>query len=133
VETKKATENAPVTAIDFHLDGAFMGADVKTLNIWLALSECGENAPGLDVVPRRIDSVVTHDDALTDWTVTDGVAQGCARSVSPVFRPGDALLFDHLMLHRTGLRPGMTEDRYAIETWFGALSAYPPGLNAVPY
>ena len=133
VETKKTLENTPVTAIDFHQDGAFMGADVKTLNIWLALSECGENAPGLDLVPRRLSGVITHDDALTDWTVTDPVARDCAKPVSPLFHPGDALLFDHLMLHRTGLRPGMTEDRYAIETWLGAASAYPPGLNAVPY
>jgi hypothetical protein len=47
--------------------------------------------------------------------------------VRPRFEPGDALLFDHLMLHRTASEPSMTKRRYAIETWFFAPSAYPDG------
>ena len=43
----------------------------------------------------------------------------------PIFEPGDALLFDHLCLHRTAVGPGMTEDRYATETWSFAPSVYP--------
>ena len=38
--------------------------------------------------------------------------------VSPVFEPGDAVFFDQFLLHRTGIKPGMTEDRYALESWF---------------
>ena len=34
----------------WHQDGKFMG-EVKALNLWLSLSECGEQAPGLDLVP----------------------------------------------------------------------------------
>ncbi len=34
----------------WHQDGAFMGADIRSLNVWLALSHCGDDAPGLDVV-----------------------------------------------------------------------------------
>ena len=41
------------------------------------------------------------------------------------FLPGDALLFDHLFLHRTGAPPGIRKPRYAIESWFFAPSAYP--------
>jgi hypothetical protein len=37
------------------------------------------------------------------------------------------LLFDDLFLHRTAVDPAMTRDRYAIETWFFAPSAYPAG------
>ena len=36
----------------WHQDGAFMG-DVRALNLWLSLSRCGDEAPGLDIVPRR--------------------------------------------------------------------------------
>ena len=32
--------------------------DVRALNVWLSLSHCGDVAPGLDIVPRRIDHVV---------------------------------------------------------------------------
>ena len=49
------------------------------------------------------------------------------RSCSPEFSPGDALLFDHLFLHRTGVAPGMTRERWAIETWFFAPSTLPRG------
>ena len=47
-------------------------------------------------------------------------------------RPGDAVLFDHLLLHRTGVDPSMTATRYATETWFFAPSAYPDPLKQVP-
>ena len=36
-----------------HQDGAFMG-DVRALNLWLSLSRCGDEAPGLDIVLRRL-------------------------------------------------------------------------------
>ena len=38
----------------WHQDGAFMG-EVRSLNLWLSLSRCGDEAPGLDIVPRRLD------------------------------------------------------------------------------
>ena len=49
------------------------------------------------------------------------------RSCDQSSAPGDALLFDHLFLHRTGVAPGMTRERYAIESWFFAPSSYPEG------
>ena len=49
----------------WHQDGAFMG-DVRALNLWLSLSRCGDESPGLDIVPRRLDQMVatTTDEAL---------------------------------------------------------------------
>ena len=41
----------------WHQDGAFMG-DVRALNLWLSLSRCGDESPGLDIVPRRLDDLV---------------------------------------------------------------------------
>ena len=43
----------------------------------------------------------------------------------PVFEPGDALLFDNMLLHRTAADATMTQARYAIESWFFAPSRYP--------
>jgi hypothetical protein len=113
----------------WHQDGAFLGADILSLNVWLALSECGDHAPGLDIVPRRLGGVLPRDErAQFDWSVSEvGVveAAGAVGIVRPSFEPGDALLFDHLLLHRTGADASMVSDRYAIESWFFAPSSYP--------
>jgi hypothetical protein len=66
--------------------------------------------------------------ALFPWSVADDVVEGLAEPaplIRPEFEPGDAMLFDHLCLHRTAIGPEMTRERYAIETWFFGPSAYP--------
>lgn len=113
----------------WHQDGAFMG-DVRSLNLWLSLSRCGDVAPGLDIVPRRLDELVTTG---TDGTfLADQVSQARAEDaagdlpiVRPVFEPGDAVLFDELCLHQTGSDPSMPSTRFAIESWFFGGSAFP--------
>jgi len=121
----------PHAGTDWHQDGAFLGANVRSVNVWLGLSDCGEDAPGLDLVARRVPYVLQSGShgSIFDWAVGTGMvdilAQAGAPVLSPVFAAGDALLFDHLMLHRTGIRPGMTKTRWAIESWFFAPSAYP--------
>jgi hypothetical protein len=111
----------------WHQDGAFMGAGIRSLNLWLSLSHCGDDAPGLDVVGRRLDALVeTGDGAFAAWGVKPHVAEqvGAGAIMRPIFDPGDALLFDHLTLHRTAVDAGMKNDRYAIETWLFAPSTY---------
>jgi hypothetical protein len=119
---------------DWHQDGAFMGGDIRSLNVWLALSHCGDDAPGLDIVARRLDRVVPtgSDGAKLKWTVGPAMVERVAQSTvtRPIFEPGDALIFDHLNLHRTAVDPGMTRDRYAIEAWFLAPSTYDTMLSA---
>jgi hypothetical protein len=119
----------PDSGSDWHQDGAFLGSDVRTVNVWLALSECGVNAPGLDVVPRRIDLQDTGTEgAIFDWSVGRPVvdrAAGDTGVVRPVFHPGDALLFDERNLHATACAPEMTASRHAVEAWFFAPSRYP--------
>ncbi len=120
------------THTDWHQDGAFLGDDVRTVNVWITLSPCGLDAPGLDVVPRRIDHLLetgTHG-ACFDWSVGHDLAEAEAAArdttiVRPTFEPGDALLFDQLFLHRTAVSPEMTRVRYAVESWFFAPTGYP--------
>jgi hypothetical protein len=118
------------TSADWHQDGAFLGAGIRTVNVWLSLSHCGDDAPGLDVVPRRLDHIVetgSHG-AQFDWSVGPELVEHVAADagvVRPIFEPGDALLFDDFFLHQTGVSPGMTHERYAIESWFFAPSTYP--------
>jgi hypothetical protein len=117
---------------DWHQDGAFLGGDIKSLNVWLTLSRCGDVAPGMDVVPARIDEIVPTgtEGANFNWSVSPAVVEEVSADAGvtrPVFEAGDALLFDHFFLHRTASSPEMTESRYAIETWFFAPSTYPDG------
>jgi Phytanoyl-CoA dioxygenase (PhyH) len=120
------------TNANWHQDGAFLGDGIRSVNVWLALSHCGRDAPGLDIVPKRLDRVVETgtEGAIFHWAVGQGVVDKVSAESPvrrPVFEPGDVLLFDDLFLHRTAVDPSMTRHRYAIETWFFAPSAYPMG------
>jgi hypothetical protein len=113
----------------WHQDGAFMG-DVRALNVWLSLSHCGDEAPGMDVVPRRLDHIVPTgtEGAMFEWSVAEPVAQeaaGEAGVIRPIFEPGDVLLFDEMFLHSTAAEPEMRKSRWAIESWFFGASASP--------
>jgi hypothetical protein len=113
----------------WHQDGAFMG-DVRALNVWLSLSHCGDEAPGMDVVPRRLEHIVPTgtEGAMFDWSVSEQVAEeaaGEAGVLRPIFEPGDVLLFDELFLHSTAAEPEMPKSRWAIESWFFGASASP--------
>jgi hypothetical protein len=113
----------------WHQDGKFMG-EVKALNLWLALSHCGDDAPGLDLVPRRLEGHVTTetDEAMMTNQVSQRIAEeaaGDTRILRPIFEPGDALLFDELFLHKTASEPTMRKPRFAIENWFFGASGFP--------
>ena len=119
----------------WHQDGAFLGKQTRSVNLWLALSPCGRDASALDVLPKRLPYIVetgTHGAPL-DWTVGPGMVDTLARDapvLSPEFAAGDALLFDHFFLHRTSLPPNRSKDRWAIESWMFAPSCYP--MEQVP-
>ncbi len=128
---------APTVGTEWwHQDGAFLGGEIRSLNVWLSLTDCGVDAPGMDIVGRRLESIVETGtrDADFEWSVSpEVVAEIAGDDISrPVFRPGDALLFDHLCLHKTASSAEMTKTRYATETWFFAPSAYPDPAKQVP-
>ncbi|MDQ5834632.1 MAG: phytanoyl-CoA dioxygenase family protein, partial [Actinomycetota bacterium] len=119
----------PDSGSGWHQDGAFLG-DVRALNVWLSLSRCGDEAPGLDVVPKRLDRIVPTgtEGAAFDWSVSPQVVEQVAAPegvIRPIFEPGDVLLFDEMNLHSTGVDPAMPNSRYAIESWFFGLSGFP--------
>jgi hypothetical protein len=119
----------PSVAGAWHQDGKFMGP-VRALNLWLSLSRCGDEAPGLDIVPRRLDAHVDTqtDEAMLDYAVSQRVAENAAgdkQILRPIFEPGDAIFFDELFLHQTGSDPSMPKPRFALENWFFGGSAFP--------
>lgn len=119
----------PSAGRGWHQDGSFMG-EVKALNVWMALTHCGDDAPGMDIVPKRLDEILPsgtegtqiaiqiHEDIARDAAGPGGV-------VRPIFEPGDVLLFDEMFLHTTAADPAMPNTRYAIESWFFGASAFP--------
>jgi hypothetical protein len=114
----------------WHQDGFFMGP-VRSLNMWLSLSRCGDVAPGLDLLPRRLDHYLATatEEAQLDYTISqlkvdEAASAAGTRVVRPIFEPGDALFFDELFLHQTGSDPSMRKPRYAIENWFFGGSAF---------
>ena len=67
--------------------------------------------------------------AIFPWSVSTAIvdeARGDLPVVRPEFKAGDALLFDELLLHCTGLTLGMSRPRDVIECWFFAPLCYPP-------
>ncbi|HLY49139.1 MAG TPA: phytanoyl-CoA dioxygenase family protein [Solirubrobacteraceae bacterium] len=118
----------PRVAGRWHQDGKFM--HVRALNLWMALSSCGADAPGLDIYPGRLEDFLPTgtDDAPNDWTIAQrqvDEAVGSDSIVRPLFEPGDAIFFDELFLHQTATDPAMTRPRYAIENWFFGASQFP--------
>lgn len=113
----------------WHQDGAFLG-DVRSMNVWMSLSHCGDTAPGLDIVPRRLDDLVEAggEGTMLSIQVSQQTAERAADDkpiLRPIFEPGDMLLFDDLFLHQTASDPEMPNPRYAIESWFFGASAFP--------
>ncbi len=123
---RKADPSVPGT---WHQDGKFMGP-VRALNLWLSLSRCGDEAPGLNIVPRRLDGYAPTktEEAVLDTQVSRTKAEEAAgdrQIIRPIFEPGDALFFDELFLHETGSDPSMPNPRFAIESWFFGASGFP--------
>lgn len=117
----------------WHQDGAVLELDTRAVNVWMALSECGEDAPGLEFVPMKLDRLAPQGTpgAGLDWCVARDVVDQIRRDtplVAPKFRAGDALLFDQFSLHRGQIEPGMTRPRWSVETWFFAPSHFPAGF-----
>lgn len=116
----------------WHQDGRFLGDGIRTVNMWIALSDCGgdADAPGMDIVAgpdKTIYETGTHG-AHFDWTVGQGLVDKLGESapvLNPRFYAGDALFFDHYNLHRTGFGIDHSKDRYALESWFFAASLAP--------
>jgi hypothetical protein len=126
----------PLTTLyaDWHQDGAFMGEGIRTLNVWIALTRCGRDAPGLDILPKRVPLVPTGTEgAIFSWGAAPAQVHKAA-GATPVLRPefdaGDVLLFDEFFLHRTACEEGMRGERHGIESWFFAPSCYPE--RAIP-
>ena len=100
-----------------------MGDEISSLNCWIPLTDCGAgyDVHGLDIVPVRIMESFKKGSGMLDWTISANavVDQHTQQAiVTPAFKKGDMLFFDHLLVHRSQSIPNFSQQRYAIETWF---------------
>lgn len=121
----------------FHQDGSFMGPGTRAVNTWLALSHCGAgtDAPGLAVLPCRFDTSLTgYPDGFRTFEAAEwDAATANVAPAYPTFAPGDALMFDELLVHGNGGgRPGLSRHRYAIEMWTFAREGLPASYVPIP-
>jgi hypothetical protein len=112
----------------------FPKVPLRTMNVWLALTPCGDDSPSLDVVPRR--EVAVHETGNEGFMFTNqrfAEVAGDAPQVSPRYDAGDAMLFDEMLIHRTNTKQEMDAVRYSIESWFFAPAGHPVELGPIVY
>ena len=95
---------------------------LRMVTCWLALTPCGQQAPGLEFVRHHLDSLLPPV-ALTE----DGLRARFPAELfwRPVMEPGDAMIFSGGTLHRTQVELGMQADRTSIELRFFRAEAIP--------
>jgi hypothetical protein len=116
----------------WHQDGMRFGVDVGLVNVWVALSPCGTDAPTLGIVPSRPKEILPLDsDSLIEWEI-DPTALAAFAGDLPLLElelePGDAVIFDEMLVHATIVHPAMTKRRYDADAWFFPVSAFPSDL-----
>lgn len=95
--------------------------EMRTL--WIALTPgCGRDAPGLQWVDAMIDELLSPTELTPDAVAT---RFGTTRFHHAELEPGDALLFDGHLLHRTHLTPAMSAARLSLELRFFRTAALP--------
>jgi hypothetical protein len=103
----------------------FNSGPLRTVNVWLTLSAAGEHAPGFQFIPRRMEAIIEPDLKFGLKAETmDSVAEREAIA-APIYEPGDAVLFDEYLVHRTKADPEMQGIRYSVESWMFAPSGHP--------
>ena len=65
--------------------------------VWVAMTECGVDAPGLSFVLRNPGRVLSEAE-VEEYVKTEPI-------INPVYRPGDAVFFDAYSLHATYRTP----------------------------
>ena len=123
---------------DWHQDGAFLGADVRSLNVWLSLAHAAAtppastSCPGVSIgssKPERMARTSTGRSAMTWRPRSRARRQSRGRSSVPVTCCSSTTCF----CTEPRAAPEMTRERHAMETWLFAPSTYPEGQIPLVY
>lgn len=115
------TESGHGLKLPFHQDQHILGCPL--MNVWIPLTDCGEDAPSLQVVACPQNGTIVNQvsdrnlyaqigaEISVNWVMRNHAA----KLVAPTMRTGDALLFLGTTIHRTYLEPHMTRRRDSLE------------------
>lgn len=96
------------------------------LTCWVALTPCGRDAPGLELVTEEAQTLLPLA-ALDDSAIRS--AHGVDEFWRPVLGPGDCLAFGGGVLHHTHVSPAMRMDRTSVELRFFDAKRIDPRLH----
>ena len=114
-------------ALNFDFGTPLAGrAPLKMLTCWIALTPCGDDAPGLELLRRPVLHLLSPPE-LDSLRVGERYAP--ADFWRPVMGAGDLLLFSGETLHHTHVRPMMSNDRISLELRFVAPGDRSPQLR----
>jgi hypothetical protein len=99
---------------------------LPTVTCWIALTLCGENAPGLEFVSQTIEELLRPDE-LTHNTISRRFIT--ASFWKPQMEAGDAVVFRGGTLHRTHVVEAMLANRTSVELRFVAKNNIPKRLS----
>ena len=106
----------------FHQDGSYHSRkpeDHLGLTIWIPLTDCGEDAPTLQLYPRHIHTILPLPDGVQSpclFCEEDTVLERFRGKLwQPVMSAGDVLVFDHFVVHRTYITRHMTRERQSAD------------------
>jgi len=109
--------------LPFHQDSRILNAPL--VNLWIPLSDCGRDIPGLEIVTRRIDGLIAtlpHDPTRNFYAGhgleidPDIILAAFADALwHPEFKAGDVLMFRGTTVHRTHVTPTMAGERMSID------------------
>jgi ectoine hydroxylase-related dioxygenase (phytanoyl-CoA dioxygenase family) len=121
--------------LPFHQDCAYLRHyGTSFLTCWVPLIACGLDAPGLELALEAPAEEVAHE-SWGDWEariphqVLEPLLVDRA-TYAPALEPGDAVLFDCRLLHRTHMQPGMTRERLSIDFRLVPVSAISPQVRS---
>lgn len=100
---------------------------LNMVTCWIALDPCGKDAPGLEIVVEKVDSVIPPIELRNEAVQTRFAIDKFWR---PILGAGDALLFRGNYLHRTHVAPSMTKDRTSVELRFFIKSKIPQRIKS---
>jgi hypothetical protein len=98
---------------------------LPTVTCWIALTECGVDAPGLEFVSQSISSLLLPEE------LTHNSISKCFSADSffkPQMQAGDAVIFSGATLHRTHVLQEMQSNRTSVELRFVAKDNIPQRL-----
>jgi len=111
-QTLEDTENHQ----GYHQDGRAMGQYGKGITVWIPLSECGENAPGLEILRApcgMLFPLAEQSENIEERSAW--VVEQCCAPWRPRLLPGDVIVFTDDIIHRTYTTEVMKNDSRFLE------------------